>query len=442
MPHIGKEGVRPGLPWFVLYAYPNVTSVLGNLCDALNAPPPIVPEVCPERVIPAIVPQPQVDLRTAQLGGYVHAETGLEIVEADLGSQFTPHVPAEAAPSARDLGPYYLTVWEKNGFSGRFAAAFESPENAPHKFNFVVEFVPPQPALGGVQIDLRSPDQRSLSGTGHFGMQSIAWSDPYHIYFQMYVPGLTEGLHRLCVRVNGSRDLFLWARAKAGEERTEFKGKLPLPVGEFELLVFSPDASHITPITMRGRLDSKTDDLQGSLRKLRENERTYRGPRPQGAYGADQRTWQWYLGDTLLEIAIKCNLAGEYDAALQFANEAAQYLPVKSELTSAAGRHLKQDAMLEVATAFYHRGESQAFQGAVSELVAGHLQAADMYASEGNAGATRTCQEYAGRALHFAARRLLILGATPGDVQAVIDQGNALIEQGGAKPPPTPWLPQ
>ncbi|MFH0944460.1 MAG: hypothetical protein V2A76_04610 [Planctomycetota bacterium] len=376
-----------------------------------------------------------------QLGGYVHAETGLEIVELDLQRQFTPHVPAEAAPSQRDLGPYYLTVWEESGFLGRFTAAFESPQDAPYNFNFVVEFVPPKPALQRVQMDVRYPDERGLNGTGYHDVQSLAWSDPYHLHFEVRVPGLMEGLHRLCVRVNGATDLFIWARAKASDQTTTFTGQLPMPLGELELLVFLPDAPHIAPVTLRGRLQPKYNDLQGSLQKLRENERKYRGPAPQGAFGGQSRYWQWYLGDTLLEIAIKYNLAGEYGTALKTANEAAEYLPEKSETSTYAGRHERQDAMREIATAFYHLYDAGAFQGAVSELAAGHLRAADMYANEGNPGAARVSQEYAGRALLFAARRLLILGATPGDVRTVIDQGNALLQRGGAKPQPTPWLP-
>jgi hypothetical protein len=378
-----------------------------------------------------------------QLGGYVHAETsGLEMVESNLLRQFTPRVSAEAAPSQRDLGPYYLTVWEENDFAGRFEATFESPQNAPYNFNFVVEFVPPKPALLRVQMNVQYPDERSLNGTGHHDLQSLAWSDPYHIHFGVRVPGLLEGLHRLCVRVNGSQDLYIWARTKAGEKTTTFSGQLPMPIGALELLLFLPDASHIAPVTLRGRLQSKNNDLQGSLSKLRENERKYRGPAPQqGMLRGQSQYWQWYLGDTLLDIAIKYNLAGEYPAALKAANEASQYLPETSERSTYDGRHLRKDAIREIATAFYHLYDAGAFKGAVSELVAGYLRAADRCANEGNPGAARSYEQYAGRALHFAARRLLILGATPGDVQTVIDQGNALLQRGGAKPLPTPWLP-
>lgn len=380
---------------------------------------------------------------TFQLSGWEDPMTGVPILEqmAPTGVETIPDL--QRIPAQRDLGPYYLTVWEAQGFQGRFSAAFEAVRETPESLRRVVEFRPLPPPTSQVQMRIDSPDINSRQGPAGALMPSFAWHDPYHIRVTVYVPDLTPGLHRLRIQVRGRRDRFLWARARETEQQTCFHGWVPMDRGPYELTLSMPEAPQVAPTTISGQLEparGSTEQLAGSQKRVQEAQA--RLSDTSASMTAELR--RWWLGDAQVAYAQRLNLAGHFAEALQVAEQAIGNLPEyhAAARTTAIGREYRHAAWKEQAIALYHLCQRDAFREMMQRICHTKLRIANEFRQQDNASVARDYERRAGLYGHLLAHRLMLIGGDLAEVRQIVEQGNQLYQRSGTNPPKLVWYPE
>lgn len=380
---------------------------------------------------------------TFQLGGWEDSTTGVPILEQMVSTGMDAIGNIERIPTQLDLGPYYLTVWEDQGFEGRFSAVFEAVRGSPEPWRRIVEFRPPPPPTSQVHMRVDAPDAKNRQGPAGALMPSFAWHDPYHIRFVVHVPDLTPGLYRLRIQVRGQRDRFLWARAKEGERQTTFHGFVPMGVGPYELTLSVPEAPQVTPVAISGALEpgrGSTESLANSRKRVQEAEAKLSEPGP----GVTPELRRWWLGDMQVAYAQGLNLAGRFAEALEVAEQAIGNLP-EYQVTAqprATGREYQDAAWKEKAIALYHLHQRDAFRQVMQHVGQTQLRIASGFHQQGNASMARDYERRAGLYCHLLAHRLMLIGVDLAEVRQIVEQGNQLYQRSGLNPPKLAWYPE
>lgn len=380
---------------------------------------------------------------TFQLSGWEDPMTGVPILEQMTPTGVNAAPDLRRIPAQRDLGPYYLTVWEAQGFQGRFSAAFEAVRETPGSMRRVVEFRPPAPPTSEVQMRIDSPDVNSRQGPASALMPSFAWHDPYHIRVTVYVPDLTPGLYRLRIQVRGRRDRFLWARARENERQTCFHGWVPMDRGPYELTLSVPEAPQVAPATISGQLEparGSTEQLAGSQKRVQEAQANLSNT----SVSVTAELRRWWLGDAQVAYAQRLNLAGLFEEALQVAEQASRNLPEYQAVrqTQTAGREYRHAAWKEQAIALYHLHQRDAFRETMQRICHTKLRIASEFQKQGNTALVRDYERRAGLYYHLLAHRLMLIGVDLAEVRQIVEQGNQLYLRSGANPPKLVWYPE
>jgi hypothetical protein len=375
---------------------------------------------------------------TFQLSGWEDPETGVPILE-EMATGDLPRV-----PSVRDLGPYYLTVWEANGFQGRFRATFSTVAGAPAPVQLVAEFSPPPPATSQVQMRVDDPDEDERSGPADAMMSSFAWKDTYHLRIAVYVPDLSPGLYRLRVQVRGQPDRFLWGLAKDGEAQTSIWGFVPLNVGPYQMTLSVPEAPQVAPVTISGRLDPARGTVD-ALVSARDRVQKAQAALSDSSSRAAPELRRWLLGDAQVLYAQKLNLAGRFEEALQVSEQAIRNLPeckVGATYPKGKGSEYQDTAWKEKATALYHLFQRDAYREAMEHICQTQLRMAREFRQSGSDAVAKDYLQRAGEYRHLLAHRLMLLGVDLTEVRREVEVGNQLYQQAGKNVPKLVWYPQ
>jgi len=381
---------------------------------------------------------------TFQLGGWEGAGEGVPVLEDVAEPNPADPYDQPRVSARRHLGPYYLTVWEEQGFQGRFVAEFETVRGTAEVVRLRAEFAPPPPPTSQAQMTIDEPAPDKRTGQADAVVPGFAWHDKYHLRLVVHVPDLPPGEYRLRVQARGGRDRFVWARAREGEARTTFWGFVPVEVGPYEFTLTLPEAPQVAPATIAGRIDPARGSVEGLDTSLRAVQQA-----AAAANAADSRTEpylrQWWLGDALLTHAQRLNLAGRFDEALQAAEQAINLLPEYEpgrRHASGSGSNYQNLAWHEKAIALYHLGQREAFYEAMQHIARMHLKLGSAYRDQGNESVARDYERRAGECYHLLAHRLLMLGADIKEVRRLVAQGNQYYAQAQKTPPKLNWLPE
>ena len=343
-------------------------------------------------------------------------------------AQRAPHM-QEAVPARLALGPYYLMVWEDEGFVGKYEATFAATQRDGSGVSTTVTFTPPQPPwIAATALRIMGPDADDLIGAASCPENGITGHDQYHLGFGVVAPDLPPGLHRLELAFDPGPSRYIWARVPAGETGAQFGDRIPIPLGRYTVTLSVPESPHIAPITLNGRCDPARDTVEYLNKAL-------------AVLNAGNFKTDRLRGDALVDVADRQNYAGQWADALNAATQAVQLLPEYSESTPSGtswgsdGRYYRDRAVQAQATAAYHLGDAEKFLSLMRWLW-------EYEARLGQMPRSKSSYLCAGEHAHFTARRLLRMGVHPDQVKPLIEQGDKYYRMGGSKyPHKTEWFP-
>jgi len=223
------------------------------------------------------------------------------------------------------FGPFYLTVWEKDGFAGEFRAVFESvrPAVFAGKTTEVVFAPKPPPWDRRGTMRVVHPTDREIA-SGSLGGRSY---EP-HIEVEVDVPDLGPGMYRLRAEVDKAGTRYLWCRLKEGSRNLEFEGDVPMLPGRQKITLSMPDLPQVTSaeLDLNIVLPSNTPSRESIHNKQRDIQKRRQS---EPAADSSELTRSYHhasLSITCSDVATDFLNRGEFSMAKDYLDQAMGHL--------------------------------------------------------------------------------------------------------------------
>jgi hypothetical protein len=353
----------------------------------------------------------------------------------------------EKQPSKRKIGPYYLTVWEKDNFAGEFLAVFESVRPVAGDV-IEVPFTPGLPpwatSTPGIPMKVRRPSPQEAAGS--FGRR------PYEPYFEVDVqaPQLPPGMYRMKVTGGGVADQFLWGRLRQGDTTLRLAGNVPMLPGRRKVTLSLPELPQVKPeeLNLNVIVPSSAPSPQSVRNSQKQIQRLKSEPTPDKPDRL--RYHQQRLANAYSNLAFKHIQRAEFARAKGYIAEAMGYLQAAgaaNELTTGGyGGDVNRGTLLgHMATIAYFEGSDGQVRQNLTALADYYEASAAQCASKGDTRGASNLRSKAADCHWKIADQLLALGAyQPEDAVRAWDDGYAYYRKaGGRSDPKKPaWWPR